>query len=144
MHGRYKVYKKGTNKLIDFLISAAGRCCDLKAIISSLKNKILPKRASKEQPTLSLNTAELVKLAQVIADSDPPIDVPENVLAILRDVIAGREECNTWYASQAVHDGLELENEGHRYFIMVSDVCHRIAHYSLLTLQRFFSVCSSC
>jgi hypothetical protein len=120
LQGRYKVYKQGTNKLIEFLITAAGRCCDLKTIVHSIKNKITIKKSNKSQPKFALKTSELVKLAQAVADSDPPIDVPESVIQILRDVIAGREECNSWYAAQPVKDDLEEQNETHRYFIKAS------------------------
>ncbi|KAK5113585.1 hypothetical protein LTR85_010814 [Meristemomyces frigidus] len=125
--GRYKLYKAGTKKLINWLASSAGRCSDLKSIIKSLGCG-LPCRPSKKSQrsgsgsdvSITIPTQELLKLAEAIAASDPPVEIPESIIQIAKDVIAGREECAEWYAAQALQDGgeLENENESHRYFIM--------------------------
>lgn len=124
--GRYKIYKAGTKKLVEWLVASAGRCCDLNAIIKSLACG-LPLKASKkgrkhtDTPSLEIRVQELLKLAQAIANSEPSSNIPESIIQILKDVIAGRQECADWYAAQALKDGgkLEKENETHRYFLMV-------------------------
>ena len=42
---------------------------------------------------VEVGTRELIKLAEAISGSNPPIDVPEEVILTARDVIKGREEC---------------------------------------------------
>jgi len=125
LSGRYKFYKAGTKKLINWLANSAGRCSDLKSIIKSLGCGLPFKRSKKNKhssdATVEIRASELVKLAEVIANSGSPVEIPETIIQIAKDVIAGREECAGWYASQALQDGgeLEKENESHRYFIMV-------------------------
>ena len=135
--GRYKLYKTGTNKLVQWLAHSASRCCDLTTIIKSTGSggKSKPSQANADSSAVRLRTQELIKLAQAIADSDPPVEISQTILDITKDVIAGREECAGWYASQTVQvgDKIEKENETHRYFIMVSTTpeqlvyCHKRA-----------------
>lgn len=124
LFGRYKLYKAGTNKLIQWLASSASRCCELKSIVKSLGSSLKAKTTKKnKEPTspVEIRTQEILKLAEAIAAADPPIDIPETIIEIAKDVIAGREECAGWYAAQALQGGSELEqeNESHRYFILV-------------------------
>lgn len=37
--GRYKLYKQGTTKLIQWLAQAAGACCDLTSILKALQGQ---------------------------------------------------------------------------------------------------------
>ena len=93
--GRYKLYKKGTKQLVNWLAKTGSRCCDLKKVLKSM-NCGLPshkKRTSKDFMEVEVGTRELIKLAEAISGSDPPTDVPEEVIATARDVINGREEC---------------------------------------------------
>ncbi|KAK4539781.1 hypothetical protein LTR36_010369 [Oleoguttula mirabilis] len=124
--GRYKLYKAGTTRLVQWLASSASQCCDLKSIVKSLGSGLRakptkPKKTKRPETPVEIRTQELVKLAEAIASSHFSIDVPERIIEIVQDVIAGREECAEWYAAQALQDGgeLEKENESHRYFIMV-------------------------
>lgn len=129
MQGRYKVYKAGTKKLVDWLVNTAGHCCDLRAIIKSLHGRLptendsaTNKKSRTVAPTYELKTQELVRLAQAIVDSELLVVVPQNIIQVLQDVIAGRQECAEWYATQALEESGDLaeENQSHRYFIMVS------------------------
>lgn len=93
--GRYKLYKKGTKQLVNWLAKTGSRCCDLKKVLKSM-NCGFPtkKRTSKDFiQEIEVGTRELIKLAEAISDSDPPTDIPEEVIKIARDVIKGREEC---------------------------------------------------
>ncbi|KAK3722471.1 hypothetical protein LTR37_002463 [Vermiconidia calcicola] len=128
MQGRYKVYKAGTKKLVDWLVNTAGHCCDLRAIIKSLHGRLSTendsatnKKSRTVAPTYELKTQELVRLAQAIVDSELLVVVPQNIIQVLQDVIAGRQECAEWYATQALEESGDLaeENQSHRYFIMV-------------------------
>lgn len=125
--GRYKLYKAGTRKLVDWLTTAAGKCCDLRSVIRSLRAEASVKRSTKKPnraspPASQLCTSELLKLAGAIVNAQPPVEVPAAILEILRDVIAGRRECAGWYASQSLESGgdVEKENLSHQYFILVS------------------------
>jgi len=37
--GKYRLYKTGTNKLVQWLAKAASACCDISTIINSIKVK---------------------------------------------------------------------------------------------------------
>jgi len=122
--GCYKVYKSKTKALIYWLTRTAGTCCDLTSVIKSLASSLPPKpsrRQNNESSEVEIQTAELVKLAQAIAASDPPADVPQGIILVLQDIIHGREECAEWYSAQALGQGskVERENQTHRYFILV-------------------------
>ena len=127
--GRYKLYKAGTNKLVQWLAHSASRCCDISTIIKASDSR--PATAPKDSLAIQVRTQELIKLAEAIAGSDPPVEIPIAILDIAKDVIAGREECAEWYASQSIQGGstLEKENESHRYFIMVSHAFRLVLHY---------------
>ncbi|KAK4949366.1 hypothetical protein LTR10_011984 [Elasticomyces elasticus] len=120
LHGRYKLYKAGTAKLVQWLAKSAESCCDLKTVIKSLDNSNKPK-PSRGSCLVNIRTQELVRLAETIAASRPPIAIPESILLITIDVIAGRKECAEWYGAQALEEGskLDKENKSHQYFILV-------------------------
>lgn len=123
--GRYRLYKTGTKRLIDWLANSASHCCDIKTIIKSLADGQDPRAAKKAGKQvdlkLEIRTQELLRLAQAIVASQTPVDVPRDIIEIAEDVIAGREECAEWYAAQALEGGgdLEQENASHQYFITV-------------------------
>ena len=124
--GRYKLYKKGTRSLVYFLTQAAGQLVDLKDIIHSLGPATFGKGHAKQTAQggtreLDIRPAELVKLAEVIAKAKPAVHIPEGITLILKDVIAGRKECGSWYAAQALEKSgsMDKENENHRFFILV-------------------------
>lgn len=75
MFGRYKLYKAGTKKLVDWLVASARMCCELKSVIKSLSRSLHQKQSSKANSTaeLELRNEELVKLAKVIAAAVPPV-----------------------------------------------------------------------
>ena len=106
IHGRYKVYKAGTKKVVDFLVSAGSKCADLKTVVKSLDCSLPFKSAKEPSNTSTANSEygirihELLKLAHVIAATDPPLEVPEKVIENLKDVIAGRQSCADWYVSK--------------------------------------------
>ncbi|KAK3628578.1 hypothetical protein LTR56_018521 [Elasticomyces elasticus] len=99
---RYKRYKAGTAQ-----------------VVSWLAPRFLFRSSSKDLETIRIKTRELRKLAEVITDSDPPVQVPAALIQVLDDVIAGREECASWYAAQAIDDATKLaaQNETHAHFI---------------------------
>ncbi|KAF2774350.1 hypothetical protein EJ03DRAFT_5303 [Teratosphaeria nubilosa] len=126
--GRYKLYKAGTAKLVDWLATTASRCCDIRIVIKSLAGSgnvqskpIRPPGKSKGPETVELSTQELIQLAEAIISARPPVDIPEHIIEIIRNVIGGRRECAAWYAGQALEIGSDVQkqNETHRYFIMV-------------------------
>lgn len=120
--GRYKRYKAGTKQVIEWLARTADRVGDLASCLDCLRPKANGTKLSKADiETIRIKTHELKKLAALIADSDPPVGVPREVLQVLEDVIAGRQACASWYASQAIGDVSELasQNDSHAHFIHV-------------------------
>ncbi|KAK4889285.1 hypothetical protein LTR27_011891 [Elasticomyces elasticus] len=114
---RYKRYKAGTAQVVSWLARTAGRVSDLTSCLDCLKPG--SSSSSKDLETIRIKTRELRKLAEVITDSDPPVQVPAALIKVLDDVIAGREECASWYAAQAIDDATKLaaQNETHAHFI---------------------------
>lgn len=131
--GRYKLYKAGTSKLVNWLSNTGSRCCDLKKVLKSLSSGTSTKKQSKKstrEVEVEVSTQELLKLAQIIVDSGA-ITVPPEIIDIAREVIAGRENAAEWYSAQALSDdgSLEQENNTHRYFIKVLQrVLHLLLH----------------
>lgn len=120
--GRYKRYKAGTKQVIEWLARTADRVGDLRSCLDCLKPKASGSKLSKADiETIRIKTHELKKLAVLIADSDPPVGVPRDILRVLKDVIAGRQACASWYASQAIAEVTELQsqNDSHAHFIAV-------------------------
>ncbi|KAK5674876.1 hypothetical protein LTS10_012288 [Elasticomyces elasticus] len=116
---RYKRYKAGTAQVVSWLARTAGRVSDLTSCLDCLKPGSSSSPSSKDLETIRIKTRELRKLAEVITDSDPPVQVPAALIKVLDDVIAGREECASWYAAQAIDDATKLaaQNETHAHFI---------------------------
>lgn len=120
--GRYKRYKAGTKQVIEWIARTADRVGDLKSCLDCLKPNAKGSKLSKADiETIRIKTHELKKLAALIADSDPPVGVPRDLFRVLEDVIAGRQACASWYASQAIGDVTELasQNDSHAHFILV-------------------------
>lgn len=120
--GRYKRYKAGTKQVIEWLARAVDRIDDLSSCLDCLRPEVGGKTlSSTDIETVRIKTYELEKLAQIIADSDPPVGVPQDILRVLEDVIAGRQACAGWYASQAIDNMTELagQNASHAHFIAV-------------------------
>ncbi|KAK5728970.1 hypothetical protein LTR15_002111 [Elasticomyces elasticus] len=117
---RYKRYKAGTAQVVSWLARTAGRVSDLTSCLDCLKPGF-SSPSSKDLETIRIKTRELRKLAEVITDSDPAVQVPAALIKVLDDVIAGREECASWYAAQAIDDATKLaaQNETHAHFIGV-------------------------
>ncbi|CZT20929.1 uncharacterized protein RCC_06790 [Ramularia collo-cygni] len=119
--GRYKLYKAGTSRLVEWLSITGGRCCDLKKVLKSLNSGVSTKKQSEKSiKDVEVGTQELLKLAEAIASSDS-VPVPQEIIDITREVIAGREKCAEWYSAQPLSDNgkLKKENINHRYFIQV-------------------------
>lgn len=124
---RYKEYKSKTRGLLYWLTRTASTCCDLTTVLSSLASKSKSDAVQADNTgELEIRADELLALAEKIASADPPVEVPEGVLLIIRDIIAGREGCAEWYSAQALVGGSKVakENESHRHFI---EVCITIA-----------------
>ncbi|KAK4544053.1 hypothetical protein LTR36_004551 [Oleoguttula mirabilis] len=91
--GRYKLYKAGTTKVVQWLAKTAGACCDIGSIISSLKTKSTKKKKKPSREPVQISTRDLVALAEAIASTDPSVDIPVDILQIIKEVIAGRQVC---------------------------------------------------
>ena len=112
--GRYKEYKSKTKNVLHWLIQTASTCCDVATVVRSLasgskKTNASGGAAACDSAELEIRTDELLELARRICDANPPVDVPEGILLIIEDVIAGRESCSEWYSAQALKGGSRQE-----------------------------------
>ena len=121
--GRYQRYKHGTRNLVYWLTKTAASCGDLETVLKSFQPNSTSKKRTLVAPELEVRAHELMALARLIAENGRSVgmEVPEGMLLIVQDVIAGREECAAWYAGQALKSGsgTQKEDEGHRGFIEI-------------------------
>ncbi|KAK5745899.1 hypothetical protein LTR17_001028 [Elasticomyces elasticus] len=119
--GRYKIYKKGTNKFVAWLAKTASRCSDITDILTTVT-------PSTPAATIKIRTRELIALAKAIASARPPIELSASVLKACEDVIAGRQACAEWYAAQAIQDNSDLaeQNRTHVFFIDTLKKVHEL------------------
>ena len=106
----YLCYKRGTEKLLDWIVDTAQRI--------SRKRGLQPHDAGSEK----LQATHLLQLAAVICDERPPVNVPYEILFIAEDVIAGRKACAEYYSGleeTAPDDERERQNSAHRHFIKI-------------------------
>ncbi|KAK3618958.1 hypothetical protein LTR56_024325 [Elasticomyces elasticus] len=129
--GRYKLYKVGTIKLVQWLASIASRCGAIDAILDTTKPK--QKRDNRDQKdakskgpqnaakAIKISTRQLVALAAAIATATPPVGVPPRLVELAKEVIRGRKHCAEWYSTQPMEEDSELsvQNDGHAHFIQV-------------------------
>lgn len=103
---RYRRYKRGTDRLIEWLASSGRRATPAPKVHTPL------------------HVDDLVILAQSICDNTPPISVPSEILLVTADVIEGRRVCADFY-NELVQDpklndtSLGKRNKTHRYFISI-------------------------
>ncbi|KAK5127822.1 hypothetical protein LTR85_004938 [Meristemomyces frigidus] len=124
---RYKRYKAGTTTLVTWLSNTARQRRDVSEILPSLRTaKNASKQAKKKNSgirvadtTVSVSTASLVKLAEIVAETVK--DITREMNAIPKDVITGRQACAVWYAGldEVNSPETELANSGHQHFIHV-------------------------
>lgn len=138
--GRYRRYKRGTRKLVSWLVKMVSDFGDIESIIVTLpsspkanqarqrqQRKKQGKKAKKRQialepAELEVSSRQLVELAEAVACIDPPALIPDYILTTVGDVIKGRGECHDWYSGQASSTSTtaDSDNETHQYFIGVS------------------------
>lgn len=122
LSNRYRAYKAGTQKVVDFLAQTARKARDVTQILPSLKAANTAakqaqsnKRATPPDSTIHITTNQLLSLAQVIVDAALPI--PDEILRTIRTVIEGREHCAELYKS--MHGQSSLSDGTHQHFIKV-------------------------
>ena len=115
--GRYKLYKKGTDTLLQWLVETASTCCDVNAITGV-------RRKGFERYTLA--TGDWLKLAKKIETAGD--EVPHEILRITAEVIRGREAAAKWYGTQRTNTSTNLspDDDGHLFFIDVLKEIHRM------------------
>ncbi|KAK4544128.1 hypothetical protein LTR36_004626 [Oleoguttula mirabilis] len=145
IQGRYKLYKAGTARRVEWLAKTASRCCNVTTIIGSLAPDPAKAHSSSSRTSplqdVRIRTHELVALANAIVAADPPVSIPQNIIDVLNDVIAGREVCTQWYSSQAVQQESDVarQNEGHVFFIHTLREVHNLlssAHQAQVQSQQ--------
>ena len=125
---RYKRYKSGgTAKLVTWLTENARQCKDVTDMLPGLRDaKNAVKQAKKGRGSSSssgtkvtLTTAKLIGLAEVVAHSTRPI--PEEVIVVIKEVIEGRQTCASWNGSidEDPESLVGEQNKSHQHFIDV-------------------------
>ena len=124
---RYKQYKAGTTKLVNWLTNTARSCQDVTTILPPLRAaKDAAKRSKrnhKPETPLSTNvtvtTSQLLKLAKIVVYSS--ITIPEDIVQTIKTVIAGRQVCSDLYLSlkDPTDDTADEQNSRHQHFIDV-------------------------
>ncbi|KAK4892659.1 hypothetical protein LTR27_008935 [Elasticomyces elasticus] len=116
---RYHRYKRGTDKLLDWLLESGKSIAKRTNANFSFSSKAV------------LQTQDLVTIADQIAHAKPPYPVPGDILLVASDVIDGRIVCAEWYASLEGDDelkqaGIGKSNRSHRHFIDILKHVHRL------------------
>ncbi|KAK5700696.1 hypothetical protein LTR97_005213 [Elasticomyces elasticus] len=113
---RYHRYKRGTDKLLDWLLESGKSIAKRTNANFSFSSKAV------------LQTRDLVTIADQIAHAKPPYPVPGDILLVASNVIDGRTVCAEWYASLEGDDELtnKLSNRSHRHFIDILKHVHRL------------------
>ena len=125
--GRYRRYKEGTTTIVDWLVRAAGQCCDISDIVASLKTRGNKRRATSGDTTLEIRTSELLHLATAIASSTPQVKIPVIITSTLRDVIAGRKSFSDLYAAGLTTQSRDVSSiKSHQHFIVVLEEVEQI------------------
>lgn len=123
LSGRYKLYKAGTSKVVNWLANAASRCCDIKTVVQSLGSSasVTKHKRPASRNDVVISTKELLKLAEAIVHAKSPQPIPADIIHVAKDVITGREQCAAWYAGQVIagDSSIAKENSSHRFFIEV-------------------------
>lgn len=141
---RYRQYKAGTTRVVDWLAQTARRSRDVTSILPSLRSaNNAAKHAKKnkspagQETKVKVTTSQLLSLARVIADAG--LHVPDEILGTLYTVIGAREESASWYMSIHCHSNNEVaeQNDSHQYFINVLREIAKILDKTRKTGQTF-------
>lgn len=74
IQGRYKLYKAGTAKLVQWLATTANSCCDISSILSSFRKGGAHKQSSFHR-SVRISTRDLIGLANAIVKARPVVEV---------------------------------------------------------------------
>lgn len=121
---RYRQYKAGTARLVNWLVNAARSSQDVTDIWPSLRGaKAAAKQAkwNEHQPPdtdVCVSTSQLLQLAEVVTETSAVI--PEEIIRTTRAVIAGRQLCANWHASLgSTNTVVGEQNKTHQHFIQI-------------------------
>ena len=124
---RYRRYKAGTTKVVDWLANSAQDCQDVTGIIPSLRTAKRPMKQTTRSrkpkyrtlPNIKLSASQMFSLAEVVSQNSKP--VPAEILSTLDSVIERRRHCAEWYAAVLgkTNAVTAVQNEGHKHFISV-------------------------
>lgn len=138
MFDRYRRYKAGTAKIVNYLVSTAQQCGNIATILPSLKAAKKASKSAKRDPSsvtasetaVQVNTVDLVKLAEIVSKSK--LDVPLEIY-VVKDVIAGRRTCADWYKAISKDDDPDrsTQDQSHMHFIRVLENIHDLLEAAL-------------
>lgn len=125
IQNRYRQYKVGIAKILNWLVTTAQASRDVSGILPSLRElNTAAKQATQRSQTnqtapakIAVSTAQMLQLAEIIVATSA--SVPEDIMRTTKAVIAGRQLCSDWYAALGnATDRTVAEQTGkHRYFM---------------------------
>ena len=129
---RYRQYKDGTAKIVNWLVNTGRNCQDATQIIPALETtgqSSKPRRKNKKaaetrETTLPVTASQLSTLTKVIVEASVPI--PANIINTIQTVIHGRQTCAGWYATLASSTDSRVAEQGHQHFITVLQEIQRL------------------
>jgi hypothetical protein len=122
---RYRRYKRGTDKLLDWLLESGKSIAKRTNATFAYPSKAI------------LQTQELVIIADQICHTKPPHPVPKEILLVVADVIEGRTVCAEWYANlesveELKHADIGKSNRSYRHFIDILKHVQRLLELATL------------
>lgn len=113
--------------MLDWLVKTASTCCDISSIMTSLRSASTRRHAA-TGAVIEPRTAELVRLALVIARAKPSTPTPWPILETARDVVSLRQDVAADYAAESLkhHNNPSASDQGHQHFIHVLQHVHNI------------------
>ncbi|KAM7189245.1 hypothetical protein V8F20_010249 [Naviculisporaceae sp. PSN 640] len=136
--GRYGLYKRGTKKVLTWLVDTASQICDVSSVVQAMavgQREIKP--VDGEATTVTVTTQEMIKLARIVAAPSPTCQVPSEVLYILEDVIRARNHYAKWHEKMGGNNPHTVkQNSTHRYFILVLQKVHEVLSGLMISPDR--------
>jgi hypothetical protein len=138
----YRRYKKETDGIVSWLATTATKVGHVEHLFLTngggrLKGKarLDAKQRHPQQQTIQVPLRSPKQLAGVIGSTN--LSVSKSILALLRDVIRARKECDAFYYAQereytkAAAETLKSSNDGHIHFIQTLEDVHAILQTGL-------------
>lgn len=116
---RYKQYKAGTAKVVDWIVGEASTVRNVSDTLPSMQDTAKQPRKPQtrtSETTIAVNTTQMLDLARLVAHA--AVRIPTDIMYTIDTVIAGRQSCYNWYSSLPNSYTAEKDS-GHLHFIQL-------------------------